>query len=72
MCLEASQKLGINDVDYEIDDILSGILILGNLYKRVGNEKVSLEATIEQLKKDATDLAAETTYMVSVNYFIFL
>lgn len=71
MCQEASQRLGIVDTEYEIDDKLSGILVLGNLYKRVGNEKSSLESTIEKMKEEYTTLETEKNFMVGiVNIFL--
>ncbi|KAJ1401296.1 hypothetical protein B484DRAFT_483863, partial [Ochromonadaceae sp. CCMP2298] len=42
MAGEAVTHLNTPD-KYFIDDIMSGVLILGNLYKRVGNEKSRLE-----------------------------
>lgn len=50
LCQDAATKLHINSTSYEIDDILSGILVLGNLYKRIGNEKLELEKEIESMK----------------------
>lgn len=66
LCQEASQRLGIVDTEYEIDDKLSGILVLGNLYKRVGNEKASLESTIEKMKEEYTTLETEKNFMVGI------
>lgn len=64
MCVEAAKRLDIIDTEYEIDDILSGILVLGNLYKRVGNEKVTMETTIEQMKSEYNTLETEKNFMV--------
>ena len=66
MCQEAAVRLEIVDTEYKIDDILSGILILGNLYKRVGNEKGRLEAIIETQKEDYRTLEESKDAMVSV------
>lgn len=64
MCLEGSKSLGNEGTEYEIDDILSGILVLGNLYKRVGVEKAKLEETIESMKKEHATMEAEKNFMV--------
>jgi len=66
MCQEASVRLEIVDTEYKIDDILSGILILGNLYKRVGNEKGRLEAIIETQKADYKMLEESKDAMVGL------
>jgi hypothetical protein len=64
MCQEGSKRLGIENTDYQIDDILSGILVLGNIYKRVGSEQTNLQGTIEKMKNDCTTLETEKNYMV--------
>ena len=64
MCQEASARLDITDTEYRIDDIMSGILILGNLYKRVGNEKIKLEAVIETKKEEYIELETSKNAMV--------
>lgn len=68
MCAEAAKRLDIVDTEYEIDDILSGILVLGNLYKRVGNEKVTLEGTIVGMKNEYTTLESEKNCMVRATF----
>lgn len=55
LCSDAARKLHITDTVYEIDDILSGILVLGNLYKRVGNEKLELEKEIGKMKEEFSE-----------------
>jgi hypothetical protein len=64
MCQEGSRRLGIENTDYAIDDILSGILVLGNIYKRIGNEQTNLQGTIEKMKNDCSTLETEKNYMV--------
>eukprot|EP01032_Pedospumella_encystans_P017861 gene17861-20343_t len=64
MCQEASARLDITDTEYRIDDIMSGILILGNLYKRVGNEKIKLEAVIETKKEEYVELETSKNAMI--------
>jgi hypothetical protein len=66
MCLEASNKLNIQDTEYKIDDIMSGILMLGNLYKRVGNEKSVMEANVEKIKQEMETLEANKNLMVQL------
>lgn len=65
MCQEGSKILNITGTEYEIDDILSGVLVLGNIYKRIGNEKYNLEATIDGMRKDYSTLETDKNYMVS-------
>jgi hypothetical protein len=67
MCVEGSKMLSTTETEYEIDDILSGVLVLGNIYKRVGNEKNNLEALIDNQKKDYAVLETDKNYMVSCN-----
>jgi hypothetical protein len=64
MCVEGSKMLSTSETEYEIDDILSGVLVLGNIYKRVGNEKNNLEALIDNQKKDYAALETDKNYMV--------
>lgn len=64
MCLDGSRILGIVDTEYEIDDILSGILVLGNLYKRVGCEKSNLDSVIEEMRTEYTELETNKNFMV--------
>lgn len=64
LCQDASEKLAITDTEYVIDDVLSGILLLGNLCKRVGIEKDNLNAIVEEKNNDYLAMEAEKDTMV--------
>jgi hypothetical protein len=56
-CDETSKQYGVSvGTDMEINDFLTGILMLGNLCKRIGNIKLELEKEIESYKNKITKM----------------
>jgi hypothetical protein len=51
LCEEGYQTLGITN-DIEFSDVLTGLLLLANIYKRIGNAKTSTDECMKQLKNE--------------------
>ena len=65
LCEDAATRLNITDTVYEIDDILSGIMVLGNLYKRVGHEKIELDNKIAKMAEEFREYKKDKKSSVS-------
>lgn len=64
LCVEGFAQLGSNDTLPEVQDILTGILLLGNICKRTANEKSNLNDKIEVLNKKHDDMEASKNSMI--------
>lgn len=70
ICHDAAKMFNMTGNEAEIRDLLTGILILGNLCKRIGHEKIAVEQKLEEYLKTQGDM--ETKYKDTVSYqFIF-
>ena len=56
ICQDASTMFGVSWNDADIEDLLSGVLVLGNLCKRIGYEKNEAVARAEEVRKQMLDL----------------
>jgi hypothetical protein len=52
LCQDAAKLLPPSELSLDISDLLSGIMLLGNLCKRIGYEKDQLEIKIQKLQKE--------------------
>jgi len=55
----SSLHIGIARTEYRVDDILSGLLLVQNLYKRIHYEKVGAEEKVSQISKRCDELLRE-------------
>lgn len=66
ICEENSKQFNVPiGVELEINDILTGILMLGNLCKRIGNEKLVAEKNLEDVKATISDTEKKHLDVVS-------
>ena len=65
ICDELSKTYRIPYKEEDIVDLLSGILILGNVAKRMGNDKVESESTMKKVQAEALVQGRLTTDRVS-------
>lgn len=65
LCIEACEILDAKDTEIDIRDMLTGILLLANFYKKISNSKRNLEEKLELLQKDFNNL--EKSHAVTVS-----
>jgi len=66
ICQDAAKMFNMVGNEEEIRDLLSGVLILGNLCKRLGHEKVNLEKKLEDIGNSQNDTVNKYKEKVSM------
>lgn len=66
ICKDAASMFRVSWQEADIRDLLSGVLILGNLCKRIGYEKNESEAKIDEVKKQYAESERSHKETVSV------